>query len=77
MPVYKFRSVEEMEDDRRKWSPPDTPELWNAIRHVWRLAALTRHRYPAGVYKHRSIEALNRLTDEWERRNVRRINGLG
>lgn len=74
MPVHKFRSVEEMEDDRRKWHEPGTPELWRAIRTTWawarRLAPL---RYPPGVHKHRNMEELNRRTEEWAVANVRRI----
>ncbi len=71
MPVRKFRSVEEMEDDRWKWKEPDSPALWRAIRTVWELARRTScRRYPAGVYRHRSVEELNRQTEEWESANV-------
>ena len=68
MPVRRFRSVEELEDDRWKWREPDSPALWRSIRATWGLARRTAHRrFPAGVHKHRSIEALNRQTEEWER----------
>ena len=74
MPVYKYRSVEEMEDDRRKWHEPGTPELWRAIRTTWAWARrMAPRRYPPGVYKHRTIEDMNRQTEQWERDNIRRL----
>jgi hypothetical protein len=66
MPVYKFRSVEAMEDPRRKWRSPGDPALDEAIARVWaRAAALCAPRFPPGVYRHRSIDAANRLRETW------------
>jgi len=65
MPVRKFRSVEEME--ATTWLEPGDQRLARAIQLCWELAArLAPVRFPSGVYKHRSIEALNAQTDQWE-----------
>ena len=70
MPVRKFRSVEEMED---VWYEPGSPELMAAIRAAWDLAHRTlQPRFPPGVYKHRSIEDAQKLSDEWDRANFER-----
>jgi hypothetical protein len=54
--------------DGAAWLDADDPRLPRAIRYCWELAArLTPVRFPAGVYKHRSIEELNACTDRWER----------
>ncbi len=77
MPVRKFRSFEEMEDERGKWKTQDTPALWRAIRATWSWARrMAPRRYPPGVYKHRTIEELNRQTELWEIANVRRLEEL-
>ncbi|MCG8461611.1 MAG: hypothetical protein MI919_35465 [Holophagales bacterium] len=69
MPVRKFRDVSEMPDI---WHEPGSPELFRAIREVWNFADETvRPRFPPGVNKHRSIESLYQLEEEWERENVR------
>ncbi len=68
MPVRKFRSLQEMED--ALWRQPGDPELERAIASVWDFAARTCQRtFPPGVYKHRSIEAAERLREEWEEAN--------
>ena len=70
MPVRRFRSVEEMEQS--VWLDRDDPRLWPAIASVWALAArLHPVRYPPGVYRHRSIEAMNGQTEAWEAANLR------
>ena len=67
MAVRKFRSVEEMEAHTPTWLSPDDPQLARSIRLCWELAAAASPiRFPPGVHKHRSIEALNRQTDQWE-----------
>ena len=66
MPVRKFKRVEEM--DRASWLAPDDPALLRRIAYVWTLARkMSPRRFPPGVYKHRSIEALNEQCAEWER----------
>ena len=65
MAVRKFRSVEEMEG--AAWLEPGDPRLTRAIRLCWELAArLTPVHFPAGVYKHRSIDEMNAQTDRWD-----------
>jgi hypothetical protein len=68
MPVSKFRHVSEMEGNN--WYEPGDPRLYEAIRAVWDFARrTTKPRFPPGVYRHRSIEAANRLREEWDRAN--------
>jgi hypothetical protein len=64
MPVYRFRSADEMNQPR--WREPGGPELLRAIASVWSFGQRTgRRRFPPGVHKHRSIESLNALTEQW------------
>jgi hypothetical protein len=71
MSVRKFRTLPD--DDDRVWLPSDDPKLWPTIKAVWALAALLcPPHFPPGVYKHRSIEDANRLTEEWERATIAR-----
>jgi hypothetical protein len=65
MPVRKFRSVEDMERD--KWRAPGDPALYRAIAAVWAFGRRTRpRRFPPGVYRHRSMDALNAQTEQWQ-----------
>lgn len=62
MPVYRFRSIEEM--DAYTWRTPGDPELYRAIRFTWDLARRTNpRRFRPGVHKFRSIEDMNRADD--------------
>lgn len=64
MPVRKFRSIEEMK--RRTWREPGDPSLYRSMRFILDIGRRTRpRRFPAGVHKHRSIEALNTQTERW------------
>lgn len=68
MPVRRFRSVEEMEQP--VWRTPGDPELYRAIAAIWDFGRRTvPRRFPPGVHRHRSIEALNATTDAWRREN--------
>jgi hypothetical protein len=68
MPVFKYRDVSEMVD--RTWAEPGSLELLRAIRATWELAERTTPlRFPPGVYKHRSIEAAEKLREAWEHAN--------
>lgn len=70
MTVRKFRDVSEMADTL--WHEPGAPELIQAIRRVWDFAERTGHpRFPPGVYKHRTIEDVQRLREQWEEANFR------
>lgn len=58
MPVYKYRSIQEM--DAHTWREPGDPELFRAIRFVWELGRRTSTRRPAaGVYKYRDFETMS------------------
>lgn len=62
MPVYKFRSIEEM--DAHAWRRPGDPDLYRAIAFVWDLARRTnRRRFSPGVYRYRSIDEMNQADD--------------
>jgi hypothetical protein len=68
MPVRRFRSVEEMEGPH--WYRPGDPALFRALRRVWALHARTvQPRFPPGVYRHRSVEAMNALQERWDEAN--------
>jgi hypothetical protein len=42
------------------------PELWRAIAGVWDLGRRTSSRhFPPGVYRHRTIESLQALSEQW------------
>lgn len=70
MPVRRFRSVADMEQPR--WREPGDPELFTAIGALWAAGArIVGHRFPPGVYRHRTIESLDALTEEWARANFR------
>lgn len=72
MPVKKFRSVEEMSEPQ--WLPIG-PALWEAMAYLSEMAERTvGHRFPPGVYKHRSIEDAQNLRLRWEDENVRRYH---
>ena len=65
MPVRKFRSVDDMK--RGRWREPGDPELYRAIAAVWTFGRRTRpRRFPPGVYRHRSMDALNAQTEQWQ-----------
>jgi hypothetical protein len=63
MPVYKFRSVEEM--NQLVWREPGDPTLYRAIAGVWGLARrMNPRRFPPGVHKYRSIEEMDRVREQ-------------
>lgn len=65
MPVYKFRSIEEMPDP--PWRTPGDPELYRALARLSETSRRLRPRcFPAGVYKHRSIEEMNAQRVQWD-----------
>ena len=58
MPIRKFRTVEEME--RPHWRAPGDPELYRTMARLWDFGRRTRAaRLRPGVYRHRSVEALD------------------
>jgi hypothetical protein len=69
MPVRRLRSLDEAE--QTLWQTPGDPRLWQSIAAVWGLARrLSPPHFPPGVYKHRSVESLNRQTERWETEHV-------
>lgn len=62
MPVRKFRSVEEM--NTPVWRRAGDPALFRAIAGLWNVGRRTStRRFPVGVQKHSSIEALERAQE--------------
>lgn len=65
MPVQKFRSIEETPSV--PWRRAGDPELYVALARLWQTAQRLRpRRFPAGVYRHRTMEEMNRQRHEWE-----------
>jgi hypothetical protein len=65
MPVRKYRSVADMPDP--PWRRPGDSELYRALAGLWDMSRRLRpRRFPPGVYRHRSIEDMNRQRDEWD-----------
>ncbi|MEO8550623.1 MAG: hypothetical protein ABI678_11640 [Kofleriaceae bacterium] len=51
---------------------PGSRHLFDVIRHVWTLSdRICPLRFPEGVFKHRTIEAAERLRETWEDANFR------
>lgn len=75
MPVFKFRGIEEMK--RRTWREPGDPSLYRAMRFVLDVGRRLRpRRFPPGVHKHRSIEALNAQTERWRAKTSPHSSGF-
>jgi hypothetical protein len=73
MPVRRFHSVEEMKGEAH-WRQPGTPELWRAVAGVWDLGRRTScRRFPPGVYRHRTIESLEALSEQWAETRFRQF----
>lgn len=71
MPVRKFRSVEAM--NQPHWRTPGDPALYVIIAGLWESGARTQQRrFPPGVYRHRSIQALDAAVEHWHREYVAR-----
>lgn len=69
MPIQRFRAGEEIPP---AWLARGDRALFRAIAAVWDFGQrTTRLRFPPGVYKHRSIEELGRLEEEWAVANFR------
>jgi hypothetical protein len=73
MPVRKFRSVEDMPSP--PWREPGDPALLQALAIVLATArgVTPPHVFPPGVYRHRTIESLNRQREEWSQAYVDRL----
>ena len=63
MPVYKYRSVEEM--DAHTWRTPGDPALYRAIAFTWEQARRTNPRcFTPGIHKYRNIAEMNRADEQ-------------
>jgi len=69
MPVYRFRSVDEMGE--LAWLEPGSAEFARAIRRVWSLAAsLAPWTAPPGVHRFRSTAEASAWREERDRECV-------
>ncbi len=74
MPVYKYRSIDEM--DAHSWRRPGDPELYRAIAFVWDLARRTNpRRFTPGVYRYGSIDEMNRADDRRLQQHIASLAG--
>jgi len=74
MPVYKYRSIEDM--DAHSWRRPGDPDLYRAISFVWDLARRTNlRRFTPGVYRYRSIDEMNRADDQRLQQHIAALAG--
>ena len=74
MPVYKYRSIEDM--DAHSWRRPGDPELYRAIAFVWDLARRTNpRRFTPGVCRYRSIDEMNRADDQRLQQHIATLAG--
>jgi hypothetical protein len=65
MPVRKFRSVEDM--SQPIWRKPGDPSLYRAMAALLEVGARTsRRRYLPGVHKHRTIDDMQRVEEDWQ-----------
>lgn len=70
MPVQRFRSPNQAA--ATLWHDPGDPALVSEIARVWRLGHwLAPWSLPPGIHRFRSVEAMSRQRDEWERTLVR------
>jgi hypothetical protein len=74
MPVWKFRSIEEMPPPPAL-PPLDPNNLRSALSLMEVAYRLCPWRFPSGVHKFRSIEEANARRDEWESRMIRERRG--
>jgi hypothetical protein len=69
MPIKKFRDVSEMQEAAYE---PGSQQLYEVIRYVWGLSdRICPLKFPAGVFKYRSIEDAEALRETWEDANFR------
>ncbi len=73
MPVYRFRTIEEM----NRFSPPEPAGSLDdrVVAAVDLGRALSGHRFPPGVHRSRSIEEHARLRERWETESHRPPSG--
>ncbi len=72
MPLHKFHSVEEM--DQETWRTPGDPSLYTAMTFVLHLARrMNPRRYPPGVHRYRSIDEMARVQETWQSEHIQTL----
>ena len=73
MPIRKYRTLEEMNLERR-WLPTGDSSIPQKIRYLWRFSELLLRPVgtciPRGVRKYKSIEEANADRDRWEQERI-------
>jgi hypothetical protein len=73
MPVFKFRSIEEMKAVRL-WTDANDPRLHERIDRHWKeWSAMVPFEIPRGLRKFHTIEEMNAERDAWETARIARI----
>jgi len=76
MPIWKYRTIEEMNRQER-WLPSGDSSIAQKIRYLWGLAEILLQPVgtciPRGIRKYRSIEEANADRDRWENERVDRL----
>lgn len=55
---------------------PGSAELLREIERTWSLARGAGLSFPPGVYRHRTVEDMNRQTETWNDANAARLRAL-
>ena len=78
MPVTKYRTIEEMNNDHsHEWFEAGDPEIIRRIKYLWEFSEALLQPVglciPRGVRKYRSIEEANADRDRWETERVQKL----
>ena len=75
MPLRKFRSVEEMDEQRRElWCDEPEAEYFKRVGELWDLSSrINPRRFPRGVFKYRNLEEAQADRDRLLTEHVRQL----
>jgi hypothetical protein len=77
MPVWKYKTLEEMNRHQRQWLPTGDPSIPRKVTSLWKVAEALIQPVglciPRGVRKYRSHEEANADRDSWETERVQRL----
>jgi len=73
MPLYKFKTFEEAE--RALWNFHPDEAYYKRVADLWDFASkLNPIKYPAGIFKFKTIEEANRHREEIERDHAKKLH---
>ena len=75
MPFKKYRSIEEMDDDKQDfWFEKLDADCIRRMDQLWRRSArLADRRFPRGLFKFRNLEEMQAHREAMERENIERL----